>query len=229
MEWYWLPDSAPLILQGIWVTVKLLLLSVLFGMTLAIPIGLVQVTGPKLLSRAAQAFCLVIRGTPLLIQLWLVYYGLATLFPLIPGIRESILWPVLSDAFWLAVLAFTLSVAGYEGEVMRSAFRSVPRGELEAARAFGMPRFTVLHRIWLPRALQNVFPTLAGELVLTLKATPLAGTITVIDLYGASELIRSETFLAFEPLILVAAIYLAFTALVTALFRWAENRIPRPR
>jgi polar amino acid transport system permease protein len=229
MEWYWLADSAPLFLQGIWVTIKLLVLSVLSGMMLAIPIGLVQVTGPRWLSHVAHAFCLTIRGTPLLIQLWLIYYGLGSLFPLIPGIRESILWPVLSDAFSLAVFAFTLSVAGYEGEVMRSAFRSVPRGELEAARAFGMTRLTVLRRVWLPRALQNVFPTLAGELVLTLKATPLAGTITIIDVYGAFEQVRSETFLAFEPLMLIAAIYLVFTAAITLFFRWAENRIPRPR
>jgi len=195
---------------------------------LAIPIGLVQVTGPRWLAVLARSFCTVIRGTPLLIQLWLLYYGLGSLFPLVPGIRESFLWPVLRDAFPYAVLAFSLSVAGYEGEVMRGAFKSVPKGELEAARAFGMSRFTVLRRIWLPRALQNVLPTLAGEFVLTLKATPLAATITVFDVYGVGSIVRQETYRIYEPLLLVAGIYILLTAIIVLLFRWLENRVPRP-
>ena len=197
-------------------------------MILAIPIGLVQVTGPRWLSIPARAFCTVIRGTPLLIQLWLLYYGLGSLFPLIPEIRESFLWPILRDAFPYAVLAFTLSVAGYEGEVMRGAFKGVPKGELEAARAFGMSRFTVLRRIWLPRAFQNVLPTLAGEFVLTLKSTPLAATITVFDVYGVGSIVRQETYRVYEPLLLVAGIYICLTAVIVIFFRWLESRVPRP-
>jgi polar amino acid transport system permease protein len=210
------------------VTLQLLSVSIIIGMLLAIPIGLVQVTGPRWLAVLARSFCTVIRGTPLLIQLWLLYYGLGSLFPLVPGIRESFLWPVLRDAFPYAVLAFSLSVAGYEGEVMRGAFKSVPKGELEAARAFGMSRFTVLRRIWLPRALQNVLPTLAGEFVLTLKATPLAATITVFDVYGVGSIVRQETYRIYEPLLLVAGIYILLTAIIVLLFRWLENRVPRP-
>jgi His/Glu/Gln/Arg/opine family amino acid ABC transporter permease subunit len=133
MQWYWLPEYAPRFLEGLWLTVQLLGISVFFGMCLAIPIGLVQVTGPRPLTWAARAFCTVIRGTPLLIQLWLVYYGLGSLFPSVPGIRESFLWPVLREAFPYAIFAFTISVAGYEGEVMRGAFRGVPKGERLAA------------------------------------------------------------------------------------------------
>lgn len=228
MQWYWVAEYVPKFIDGIIITLQLLSLSIFFGMILAVPIGLVQVTGPRWLSIPARAFCTVIRGTPLLIQLWLLYYGLGSLFPMIPEIRESFLWPVLRDAFPYAVLAFTLSVAGYEGEVLRGAFKGVPKGELEAARAFGMSRFTVLRRIWLPRALQNVLPTLAGEFVLTLKSTPLAATITVFDVYGVGSIVRQETYRVYEPLLLVAGIYICLTAVIVLLFRWLENRVPRP-
>ncbi len=228
MHWDWLPGYIPDFIDGIIITLQLLGLSVAFGMLLAIPIGLVQVTGPRWLAIPARAFCTMIRGTPLLIQLWLLYYGLGSLFPMIPGLRESFLWPILRDAFPYAVLAFSLSVAGYEGEIMRGAFKSVPKGELEAARAFGMNRFTLLRRIWLPRAFQNVLPTLAGELVLTLKATPLAATITIFDVYGVGTVVRQETYRIYEPLLVVAGIYLCLTAVIVVFFRWLEQRVPRP-
>ncbi|MFT5046319.1 MAG: polar amino acid transport system permease protein [Porticoccaceae bacterium] len=228
MQWYWVAEYVPKFIDGIIITLQLLSLSIFFGMILAVPIGLVQVTGPRWLSIPARSFCTVIRGTPLLIQLWLLYYGLGSLFPMIPEIRESFLWPLLRDAFPYAVLAFTLSVAGYEGEVLRGAFKSVPKGELEAARAFGMGRFTILRRIWLPRALQNVLPTLAGEFVLTLKSTPLAATITVFDVYGVGSIVRQETYRVYEPLLLVAGIYICLTACIVVFFRWLENRVPRP-
>jgi len=226
MQWDWIIEYAPRLVGGLWLTLELLVLSMFFGMMLAIPIGLVQVTGPWPLAWAARAFCTLIRGTPLLIQLWLVYYGLGSLFPFIPGIRDSMIWPILREAFPYALLAFTLSVAGYEGEIMRGAFRGVPKGELEAARAIGMTPFTVLWRIWLPRALQNVFPTLAGEAILTLKSTPLAATITIFEVYGVTTIIRQETYRIYEPLLLLALIYLCLTGILVAIFRYLENRIP---
>jgi polar amino acid transport system permease protein len=228
MQWYWVSEYLPNFISGIGLTLQLLFYSIVIGMSFAIPIGLVQVTGPRWLAIPARMFCTVIRGTPLLIQLWLLYYGLGSLFPMIPGIRESFIWPLLRDAFPYAVLAFSLSVAGYEGEIMRGAFKSVPRGELEAARAFGMGRFTLLRRIWLPRALQNVLPTLAGEFVLTLKSTPLAGVITVYEVYGVGTIVRQETYRVYEPLLLVAGIYICLTGIIVLFFRWLENRVPRP-
>ncbi len=228
MEWSWLPEYAPKLVSGLWLTIELLLICSTLGFLLAVPIGLVQVTGPKPLAMLARGFCTLIRGTPLLIQLWLIYYGIGSLFPGIEGIRESALWPILRAALPYAIFAFTLSVAGYVGEVMRGAFAGVPQGELEAARSMGMSPFTVLWRIWLPRAVQNVFPTLAGEMVLTLKATPLAATITVHELFSRSTEVRQDTFLTYEPLLLVAGIYICLTGIIVAIFRFLENRIPKP-
>ncbi len=228
MDWSWIPEYADKLISGFWLTIELLLVSATLGFLLAIPIGLVQVTGPKILSSLALGFCTVVRGTPLLIQLWLIYYGIGSIFPQIEGIRDSAIWPLLRAALPYALFAFTLSVAGYTGEVMRGAFASVPKGELEAARAMGMSPFTVLRRIWLPRAVQNVFPTLAGEMVLTLKSTPLAATITIFELFGRSTEVRQDTFLVYEPLLLVAGIYILLTGIIVLVFRWLENRIPKP-
>lgn len=227
MEWYWVGEYAPKLLAGTWLTIQLLVMAIFFGMLLAIPLGLIQVTGPRILSLPAKAFCTAFRGTPLLIQLWLLYYGLGSIFPYIDGIRTSFFWPYLRDAFPYAVVAFTLSVAAYEGEIMRGAFKNVPVGELEAGIASGMSRFQLLRRIWLPRALQNVLPTLAGEMVLTLKATPLAATITVYEIFGVGTIIRQETYRIYEPLLLIAGVYVCLTGVIVLLFHWLEGRVPK--
>ena len=226
MRWYWLPNYFGLLLAGIWKTLLILVVTSFLGFLLAVPLGLVQVTGPKPLAMMSQGFCTIIRGTPLLLQLWLLYYGLGSLFPQIPQIRDSFLWPYLREAWPYAVLSLTLSFAGYEGEVMRGAFAGVPYGELEAARAYGMKPFTMLRRIWLPRAVQRALPTLNGEVVLQLKATPLVATITVIDVYAVISKIRQDTYVIYEPLLLLALIYLCLTGILVAIFRYFENRIP---
>jgi polar amino acid transport system permease protein len=226
LRWDWLPEYLPLIGQGIWRTIWLLILSSVLGMALAIPLGLAQAAGPWWLAAPANAFCTVIRGTPLLLQIWLLYYGLGSLFPQYPWIRQSDLWPLLRQAWPYAVLALTLSYAGYEGEVMRGAFKSVPNGQLEAARAMGMPRFTILRRIWLPQAIHRVLPTLGGETVLQMKATPLVATITVVEIYAVASRVRQDTLIVYEPLLLLAVVYMAIAGCIIWLFKRLEGRIP---
>jgi polar amino acid transport system permease protein len=228
-RWDWLgePRYQALILRGIGNTLILLVLTMGIGMALAIPLGLAQAVGPSWLAVPARVFCSVIRGTPLLLQLFLLYYGIGSLFPTIPGIRDSWAWPILRDAWYYAVLGLSLSVAGYEGEVMRGAFKAVPHGQLEAARAMGMPRFTLFRRIWLPQALHRVLPTLGGETVLQLKATPLVAMITVVDIYAVASRVRSETLITYEPLMLLAVVYMAITGGIVLMFRWLEGRVPQ--
>ena len=208
MRWDWLPAYLPLALQGIWRTIWLLAVTSVLGISLAIPIGFAQVAGPAFLAVPARLFCTVIRGTQF------------------PWIRDSFLWPYLRQAWPYAVLALTLSYAGYEGEVMRGAFAGVPRGQLEAARAFGMRRWTAFRRIWLPQALRRALPTLAGETVLQLKATPLVATITMVDIYSVASRVRQETFVTYEPLLLLAVVYMAITGVLVFGFRKLEQRIP---
>ncbi|MCB4458113.1 ABC transporter permease [Leisingera sp. McT4-56] len=223
LRWDWIPKYAPLALEGLWATVWILAVSTLFGFMLAVPLGLAQAVGPWYLSIPARTFCTIIRGTPLLLQIWLLYYGLGSLFPQFPWIRSSELWPYLRQAWPYAVLALTLSYAGYEGEVMRGAFSGVAKGQLEAAKSFGMPRFTMFRRIWLPQAVRNVLPTLGGETILQLKATPLVATITVMEIYAVSSRVRADTFIVYEPLLLLALVYMAIAGVIALAFRRLEK------
>lgn len=225
-RWEWLPKYLPKLGSGILVTLAMLFGSAILGFLLALPLGLVQVIGPWWLRWPASTFCTIIRGTPLLLQLWLLYYGLGSLFPSIPGIRGSFIWPYLREAWPYGLTALTLSFAAYEGEVMRGAFAGVPNGELQAGRAFGMSPWKLFRRIWLPRAIHRALPTLNGETVLQLKSTPLVATVTVVDVYGVISRIRQDTYLTYEPLLLLALIYMILTALLVWMFRRLENRIP---
>jgi polar amino acid transport system permease protein len=233
LHWGWLPTYLPLLLHGLWITLLLLVISVTCGFLLAIPIGLAQVTGPWPLAALARSYCTFIRGTPLLMQLWLLYYGVGSLFPLIgqayPAFKTDFMWLIRLDAFWYAAAAFTLNFAGYEGEIMRGAFLGVPRGELEAGRAFGMSPFRLLRRIWFPRAVRLVLPTLGGEVIGQLLATPLAFTIPVMDLMGVTSKIRQDTYLIYEPLIFLAFVYVCLTFVITRAFNYMERMVPSRR
>jgi polar amino acid transport system permease protein len=229
MNWTWLPEYTPLLMQGIWLTLQLLVLSMVLGLLLAVPVGLVQVTGPRWLAFIAREYCTFMRGTPLLVQLWLLYFGLGSVFAAYPEIRQSSLWPILREGYFYAILSFTLNEAGYGGEIMRGAFLSVSKGELEAARAIGMSPWKVLRRVWLPRAVRNVLPTLAGETVLMLKATPLAATVTVLDIFGVILRVRQNTYLTYEPLLVGALLYVCLTFIITKIFHYFEMQVPQRR
>jgi polar amino acid transport system permease protein len=222
LNFSWAPRYWPLMLQGLWLTVRLVALSGLIGFALALLVGLARVSRNPLVNGLALGFTSLIRGTPLLVQIFILYYGLGSLFAAFPEIRQTWAWPYLRDAFPYLVLALSLSVAGYVGEIIRGALLAVPRGELEAARAFGHQGIGLLRRIWLPRALQGIIPTLAGETVLLLKSTALASTIAVVDLVGAANRVRTNTLIAYEPLIAVAVVYLILTLIIEAGFRRVE-------
>ncbi len=226
MRWDWLPVYGPKLINGVMVSLFMLISTAVLGFLLAVPIGLVQVTGPRWLKIPAQVFCTVIRGTPLLLQLWLLYYGLGSLFAAWPEIRQSWAWPYLRTAWPYGVLALTISFAAYEAEVMRGAFSGVPRGELEAARSYGMSPFTAFRRVWLPRAIHRALPTLSGETVLQLKSTPLVATITVVDAYAVISRVRQDTFLTYEPLLFLALIYMCLTGVLVLAFKKLENMVP---
>jgi polar amino acid transport system permease protein len=228
LQWDWLanPKYQAMMLHGLWTTIWVLVVTMVIGMVLAIPIGFAQAAGPPWLTWPCRVFCTVIRGTPLLLQIWMLYYGIGSLFPSIPWIRDSALWPILRQAWPYAVTALSLSVAGYEGEIMRSAFKGVPHGQLEAAKSMGMPAFTMFRRIWLPQAIQRVLPTIGGETVLQLKSTPLISTITIMDIYDVAGRVRRDTLIVYEPLLLLAVVYMLITACIVLLFRWFESKTP---
>jgi polar amino acid transport system permease protein len=229
MNLQWMTEYAVLLIGGLKVTLSLLLVSVLFGFILAVLVALARISRSWLISIPAKAFMSVIRGTPLLVQVYLFYYGLGTLFSQFPIIRGSAFWPYLRDGYWYIAFALILSFGAYAGEVIRAGLLAVPSGELEAASAFGMNGWKILIRVHLPRAITLVLPTLAGEIVMLLKSTALASTIAVVDLLGAANVLRSQTFQVYQPLLLVALVYGVLTLLIEAVLGKIERRIPTRR
>lgn len=229
MDFSWIIPYRELLLHGAFLTCVLLVISVTVGFVIAVLLAVAQVGTNPVLKYAAKSYCTFFRGTPLLIQLWLIYYGLGSYLPHIPGLRGSFLWPIMREGVFFAGVALTLNFAAYQGEILRGTLLAVPKGELEAAKAAGMPPRMVLRRIWLPRAIRIGLPTLAGEIILQLKATPIVFSVTVMDLYGAAYKIRQDTLLVYEPLILVASFYVALTFLITQAFQRIENAVPTRR
>lgn len=214
MDFSWINGFSTELVRGLGITLKLLALSGACGFVLAVLVGLGRVARNPLVSAPMRFYISVFRGTPLLVQIYILYYGVGSLFAAYPPIRGSFLWSYLREGFWYVALALTLSVGAYVGEVLRGGLRAVPRGELEAARAYGMGHWLTLRRVWLPRALELVRPTLVGECVLLLKATALASTVAVTDLLGAANLVRAQTLKVYEPLLAVALIYIVLAFVI---------------
>ena len=219
----------PQLLHGTWITLLILFLSGAIGNALAIGVALARVSRNPVVNTTSYFYTLLMRGTPLLVQIYLLYYGMGSIFAHTPAIRHSFLWPYLRDGFWYGVVALSLNTAGYTGEILRGAILAVPHGEIEAARAFGMSRWLVLRRVTLPRAYRICLPTLVGETILLLKSTPLVSTITVLDMMGVANFIRVQTFRVYEPLLAAALIYVFLTFVLTRFFRWLEARLNRDR
>ncbi len=215
-----LSADLPLLLGGLWVTLQLLLLSALVGMVLAVPVALARVASSRLVAIPALVFMTFFRGTPLLVQIFLIYYGL----PQFGFIRHSVLWPLLREAMPCAILAFSLNMTAYVAEVIRGGILAVPRGQSEAAKAVGMPHSLIIRRIVLPQAFRITLPALSNELVLQLKATALASTVTLLDLTGVGRRLAAKTYTT-EPLFLAGAIYIILTVILAQSFRLLERRL----
>lgn len=208
--------------RGLGLTVELLALSTALGVGLAVPIALMRVSASRWASRAAFAYVYLFRGTPLLAQLFLVYYGLAQ-FELV---RQSALWPILREPWPCALIALTLNMAAYVAEILRGGILGVPGGEREAAVAMGMGPALLYRRIILPRAFRIALPALGNEIITQLKATALVSTITLLDLTGAARKIESRTY-STDALIVAGLIYVLLTWAVARGVRLAERRLNR--
>ena len=213
-------ESLPVYLQGLLTTVELLLLALLFGAAGAVPLGVLRASSRWWLAAPVWCYTYVIRGTPMLVQLFLVYYGLAQF----EWVRESLLWPWLSNAWFCAVLAFALNTCAYTTEMIAGAIRATPHGEVEAARSLGMSWAMLMRRIVLPSALRRCLPAYGNEVIMMLHGTSLASIVTLLDLTGAARDLNSRYYLPFEAFVTAALFYLALTFALVALFQRAEAR-----
>ena len=222
-------DSVPQLLGGAVVTLELVGLALLVGMVLAVPLALMRTARSPLLWMPVYGYIFYFRGTPLLVQIFLTYYGLGQF----ESVRESFIWPIFREAYWCAIIAFSLNTAAYTAEIFRGAIQAVPPGEVEAARAVGMSRSLQLRRIVLPRAFRLALPAYSNEVILMLKGSALASTITLLDITGVARTIVSNTFAPYEIYITAGLIYLIMTFAITRVFHFLERRLnphlrPRP-
>jgi octopine/nopaline transport system permease protein len=221
-------ESVPPLLGGTWLTLQLVALALALGAVGAIATALMRLSVNPLVSWPAYAYVFVFRGTPLLVQMFLIYFGLGQF----EALRDSFLWPVFREAYWCAVLALTLNTSAYASEIVRGGILAVPFGQVEAARAHGMPRFTVFRRIVLPQAIRQALPAYSNEVILMVKASSLASTITLMEITGIANRIISRTFSPVEIFIVAGGIYLAINFAATRALRRAEWRMTpylRPR
>ncbi|MBU0902686.1 MULTISPECIES: ABC transporter permease [Pseudomonas] len=213
-------ENLPLYLGGVLVTLKILLISLACGLAVATPLGLMRVSKSPWVNFPAWLYTYVIRGTPMLVQLFLIYYGLAQF----EAIRESFLWPYFSSATFCACLAFAINTSAYSAEILAGSLKATPHGEIEAAKAMGMSRFKLYRRILLPSALRRALPQYSNEVIMMLHTTSLASIVTLIDITGAARTVSSQYYLPFEAFITAGLFYLCLTFILVRLFKLAERR-----
>jgi octopine/nopaline transport system permease protein len=209
------------IIPGIPTTLALAFISVALGLVFALGLASMRLSGIPVLSWISHGYVTIFRGTPLLVQLFLIYYGLGQF----PAIRHSFLWPFLREPYWCAILSLTLNTAAYASEVVRGGLLAVPRGQIEAAQACGMSRSLLWRRILLPIALRQALPGYGNEVISMVKATSVTSLITLMEISGIAAKMISETYRVVEIFIVAGLIYLAINLLLTRVIQWLDYRL----
>ena len=219
------PENLRLFWEGSLNSLALLLVSLVVGGLLSLPMALARVSDRVWLRGPVWLFTYVVRGTPLLIQVYLIYYGLGQMEYIQARWDESFFWRVFKEPFFCAALAFSLNTCAYTTELLAGAIRHVPPGEIEAARACGLSEWACLRRIVLPSSLRRSLPGYSNEVIMMLHSTSLASAVpALLDITGAARSIYADFYLPFEAFISAGLIYLALTLVLVQLFRWAEKR-----
>ncbi len=216
-------ESIPTMLSGIGVTLTLLVVSGVLGLLLAIVLLLMRLSGRFYLDWPAQTYIYVFRGTPLLVQIFIIYYGL----PQFEAVRESVLWPILREPMGCAILALSLNTGAYVSEILRGGVLGVDNGLLEAGSALGMSARHKFIYITTPIAVRLALPAYSNDVVSLLKSTALASTITIVDMTGIARTIVAETYAPYEIFISLAIIYMIFTFFIQRLFGRIERYLGR--
>lgn len=207
-------------LQGILNTVALVMIGLAFGALLALPMAIARWQRTPVAAPLVGAFVYVFRGTPMLVQAYVIYYGLAQF----EVVRDSVFWVVLREPWWCCAIAFAINSAAYQVEIYRGGLDAVPRGEIEATVAIGMTRTMALRRIILPSALRRCLPMIANESLFLLHGSAIASMLTVIDVLGAGRKLNAQYYLAYEGFLAATVIYMVLVWIITRVLAWVERR-----
>ena len=213
-------NSFPKLLSATLVTIKLLSASLFFGLFIGLLFAILRLSKNIFVNKFAYGYSYVFRGTPLLVQIFIIYFGLAQ----IEILRTSILWVILKEPYWCAIIAFTLNTGAYTSEILRSAFQTIKPGVIEAGKSLGLPSKIIFYKIQIPIAIRQSLPAYGNEIILMMKGTSLASTVTLMDLTGVAKYIISTTFKPIEIFIVAGGIYLFMTFIIHNIIKYLEKK-----
>jgi arginine/ornithine transport system permease protein len=220
MDFNIVAESFGFYLQGLWTTIWLVAAALFLGSCLAVPLAVMRTSRNPPINGPVWFYTYVFRGTPQLVQLFVIYYGAGQF----EAIRNSFAWPLLSEAWFCAVLTFTLNTAAYTTEIIRGAIEVTPTGEIEAAKACGMSRGLMYRRILLPSAFRRALPAYSNEVIFVLHGSAIASVVTILDLTGVARVVASRYYAPYEAFLTAALFYFVMTFAVVWLFRLLEHR-----
>jgi octopine/nopaline transport system permease protein len=213
-------NSFPKLLNATVITLKLLSVSLIIGLFIGLFFAILRLNKNILINRFAYGYSYVFRGTPLLVQIFIIYFGLGQ----IEYLRSTVLWVVLKEPYWCAIIAFALNTGAYTSEILRSAFQTIKPGIIEAGKSLGISNKVIFYKIQIPIAIRQSLPAYGNEIILMMKGTSLASTVTIMDLTGVAKYIISTTFKPIEVFIVAGGIYLFMTFIIHNLIKFLEKK-----
>ena len=212
--------SFPKLLGATAITLKLLSVSLVFGLFIGLFFAILRLNKNIFVNKFAYSYSYVFRGTPLLVQIFIIYFGLGQ----IEYLRSTILWVILKEPYWCAIIAFTLNTGAYTSEILRSAFQTIKPGIIEAGKSLGISNKIIFYKIQIPIAIRQSLPAYGNEIILMMKGTSLASTVTLMDLTGVAKYIISTTFKPIEVFIVAGGIYLFMTFIIHNVIKYLEKK-----
>ena len=213
-------SSLPKLLSASVITLKLLSLSLFFGVFIGLLFAILRLNKNPVINKFAYGYSYVFRGTPLLVQIFIIYFGLGQ----IEYFRTTFLWVIFKEPYWCAIIAFALNTGAYTSEILRSAFQTIKPGIIEAGKSLGISNKIIFYKIQIPVAIRQSLPAYGNEIILMMKGTSLASTVTLMDLTGVAKYIISTTFRPVEVFIVAGGIYLFMTFNIHNVIKFLEKK-----
>ena len=213
-------NSFPKLLNAAVITLKLLSVSLIIGLFIGLFFAILRLNKNIFINKFAYGYSYVFRGTPLLVQIFIIYFGLGQ----IEYLRSTVLWVILKEPYWCAIIAFALNTGAYISEILRSAFQTIKHGIVEAGKSLGISNKVIFYKIQIPIAIRQSLPAYGNEIILMMKGTSLASTVTIMDLTGVAKYIISTTFKPIEVFIVAGGIYLFMTFIIHNVIKYLEKK-----
>ena len=213
-------NSLPKLVNAAVITLKLLSVSLIIGLFIGLLFAILRISKNVFINRFDYGYSYVFRGTPLLVQIFIIYFGLGQ----IEYLRSTVLWVILKEPYWCAIIAFALNTGAYTSEILRSAFQTIKPGMIEAGKSLGISNKVIFYKIQIPIAIRQSLPAYGNEIILMMKGTSLASTVTIMDLTGVAKYIISTTFKPIEVFIVAGGIYLFMTFIIHNLIKFLEKK-----